>query len=386
MLHLDANVRWGIRHIQVTFSEAPIDLAERIHHFALGAIMLLPILGHVVAAIEYALCGRISSLHLKETDPYRRGFEFGSLLKAETQFAYRCAKVKIQERELSDPQSFTQALDQLKRSIPAHMHEEMRGLSAGAGVPLEDVYKVHTFLDIYAGMYGCSAVASVKENGTIRRVAKTNHFGDEVWCERLKAIEQAPLEDSIPAHQSALALADNEDTVQSAVFDVNHKQLSFSSAWGYAAETIFSLFSFFKRKQEPEGNKQVFAAFNLDWPWQALSPYTLPVTFKSADGKKKFVNLTFPGYLGVLRGMNENGVVVGCCQSGSSRQDNGIPVTMLFRDLLENSSSVSDVERRLAALRPASSMNLVAAGRDGAIAVELDPSRARTGFAAIQRI
>jgi predicted choloylglycine hydrolase len=131
-------------------------------------------------------------------------------------------------------------------------------------------------------------------------------------------------------------------------------------------------------------NKEIFAAFNLDWPWPVLSPYFVPVSFKSHDGKKEFVNLTVPGYLGVLRGMNEDGVVVGCCQAGHSRQ-NGLPVTLLFRDLLENSATAAEAERRLQELRPASSMNLIIAGKDGIFSVELDPHRSQRGFAAIRR-
>ncbi len=385
LFYLDANVRWGIRHVQAGFSEAPIGFLERAYHVFFGVLLITPLLGHGLAAIDYSLNGRITALKLKETDPYRRGFEFGSRLKEQTQFLYQCAKQKIDERIAESPVDFQRSLDQLKAHIPPHMHEEMRGLSAGAGVSLEDVYKIHTFIDVYAGQYGCSAVASVKEGGNVRRVAKTNHFGAQPGCSRLLAVNGAPLHDGIKAHQRALADASMDDTVQAAVFDVHKKEVHMASAWEHAAWKIASVFSFFKRKREPATSKEIFAAFNLDWPWPVLSPYFVPVSFKSQDGRKSFVNLTVPGYLGVLRGMNEEGVVVGCCQSGNNKQE-GMPVTLLFRDLLENSATAAEAERRLLTLRPASSMNLIVAGKDGAFAAELDPVRAQTGIADIARI
>lgn len=385
MLHLDANARWGVRHIGVGLSNAPIDLLERVYHVFLGALMALPVLGHALALIDVALNGRRVPLKLRETDPYRRGLEFGRALKAETQFVYKCVKIKIEERTLYRQNEFNREMENLRNNIPPHIQAEMRGLSEGAEIPLEDVYRVHTFLDIFAGEYGCSAVAAVHDHGHVHRVTKTNHFGETQWCSRRRALQSASLTRGARGYQAALGACSVNDTVLSVVFDVNQRQVHFASSYTNAATTLFSQFSFFKRRREATANTQVLAGFNLDWPWNALAPYIRPVSFKSSDGRKKFVNITFPGYLGVLRGMNENGVVVGCCQAGSVRQGIGMPVTMLFRDLLENCASSAEAENQLANLSPASSMNLVVAARDGAFAAELDPSRAQIGPAAFQR-
>jgi predicted choloylglycine hydrolase len=173
-------------------------------------------------------------------------------------------------------------------------------------------------------------------------------------------------------------------TIQSVIFNTTSKQVHLATGQVSAAHTFFRTFSLFG-EQEARVDKAAILARNLDWPWGFLAPYTILVRTHSDGEKRGFVNVTFPGFIGVLTGMNDQGVALACCQSGQNRQTPGEPVTLLFRRVLEHAATADEAGLLLGSgdTISASSMNLVVVAPDRAFAVELDPARRRQGSAAI---
>lgn len=392
----DANVRLGSRHIQLALSPLPInglyDILERIYHLVLGCLECLPGAGHALSIVDYYLNKDVTIIYLNEANPYERGCTLGRTLKNEIQTIYSLVGRRIAEmRSQSWNQnglSFDDMVHGLQQHLPDHVMHEMEGIATGAGVELHEVFQVHAFLDIFAGQYGCSAVASSTNDTSLQRITTTNHFkndhsaGDSMVRKIL--LDRFALSESVSSHQNALYQVDRPDTIQSIVFDLNEREVHLSTAWNDAAGAMYRRFSFFQNTQTQQTTPQaprVKLARNLDWPWFFLAPYTILVVTDPGAGRRKFVNVTFPGFVGTFSGMNEDGVAVACCQAGRTKQADGIPVTLLFRDVLERARSTDQAEDILSQAQPGSSMNLTVAGLDGAMGIELDPARQPLGYA-----
>lgn len=94
---------------------------------------------------------------------------------------------------------------------------------------------------------------------------------------------------------------------------------------------------------------------NLDIPTvEPMAECTL-VTVYRPKGKKAFASIGFPGLIGVASGMNGSGVAItineiGSSADGSAKFDpEGVPMVLLIRRLLEECSTVDEVERMLKA-------------------------------------
>ncbi|MGE0634737.1 MAG: hypothetical protein AB7O96_20155, partial [Pseudobdellovibrionaceae bacterium] len=96
----------------------------------------------------------IRVLNLKETDPYKRGFEQGVLCKEQIKTVYEFVLSFINKR--SENQNMKQFE---KDNIPPAILAELNGLAEGSGFSFEDVFKIHTFLDNNPGQFGCSTLA-----------------------------------------------------------------------------------------------------------------------------------------------------------------------------------------------------------------------------------
>ncbi len=82
---------------------------------------------------------------------------------------------------------------------------------------------------------------------------------------------------------------------------------------------------------------------NLDWS-REMGIHNYPIVFvMKPTGKNSFVNLGYAGFIGVLSGINENGLSVG--QVGSDTVDftlKGEPMPFILRRVLEESQSLED--------------------------------------------
>jgi len=94
-----------------------------------------------------------------------------------------------------------------------------------------------------------------------------------------------------------------------------------------------------------------------------LQEYTRLVVYKPS-GKKKFVSITFPGFIGVLSGMNEDGL---CLNIQKIKNDNynlkNVPSSILTRMILERQVDVPFVSNYVSDKYVAASINLAIAGK-----------------------
>jgi len=91
----------------------------------------------------------------------------------------------------------------------------------------------------------------------------------------------------------------------------------------------------------------------LDWPpFEELPEYTLVIVFKSKD-KRAFAAVTFPVLLGVLSGMNDAGLSLAINEITASKDESkspnmsGTPMLFLFRKILEECTTLDEVEKML---------------------------------------
>lgn len=88
---------------------------------------------------------------------------------------------------------------------------------------------------------------------------------------------------------------------------------------------------------------RLIAIRNLDWNRKMGIHRHAAVKFIHTPGQKKYVNIGYYGFAGVLSGMNESGISVG--QIGAASADEtmkGVPMPFLLKRVLEESDSVED--------------------------------------------
>lgn len=116
-------------------------------------------------------------------------------------------------------------------------------------------------------------------------------------------------------------------------------------------------------------------ARNLDFFGNGVLEKTgIAIVFKPM-GRKSFVSITWPGFSGVLSGMNRDGL---CCAVMEVRlgkvTTNGMPSTLLFRRVLEEASTVDEALAILEESVKVAGNNLIIIDREGRAAVaELGP-------------
>lgn len=258
-------------------------------------------------------------------------------------------------------------------------------------------------------MIACSLIAleTQTSDGKTNSLTATNHFtskhkpkgqypgiGDSTF-ERHQALQNQSLVNSVSNCMKALLAANYYDTVQSIVFDINKRDIHLATASGYAANRSFrhihanELFGPSKDHEDSAPEKTVKLARNLDWPIPILGPETVVVVRPSTSSKKSTAVIGWPGMLGAFSGMNEEGLslAISIDLLGSrSTSDRGTPNQLLFRNILENSSTTDDAENEVEGTQIATSMNLIVAAKDGIVKMELDPHRFSFGSSDTTRV
>jgi len=199
-----------------------------------------------------------------------------------------------------------------------------------------------------------------------------------------KKLLASELDSSLRSHAAAIKQTNVIDTIQSIIFDVSKGSLYLATGWRWAGANTHKKFSFFPSEANNNQNPSpsIKLVRNLNWPWMILGSEAVCVCTDPGEGKPQFVNVTFPGFLGVLSGMNNHRVALACSQTGNHKQE-GMPVTLLFRRVLEEATTKDEALKIISESQPASSMNVTIAGVDGLARVELDPLRQKIGYAHI---
>lgn len=116
---------------------------------------------------------------------------------------------------------------------------------------------------------------------------------------------------------------------------------------------------------------------NLDFPGFGIAHRynLLQVVHADRPGRRSWAAFTWPGLMGPLTGMNEDGLTLATMQvlTPAPRFD-GMPYLLLYREVLSQARTVPEAETMLRSARVASTNNLMLMDAEGrAAVVELDP-------------
>jgi hypothetical protein len=120
---------------------------------------------------------------------------------------------------------------------------------------------------------------------------------------------------------------------------------------------------------------------NFDFPsFGILDRYGL-VTVIRPDGHHAFAAVSFPGLMGVLSGMNDAGLCVATLDvnetaDGSSRFDPlGVPLALVFRQILEECTTIAEAETLLKTTHATTQANLAVCDREHGAIFEITPKQ-----------
>ena len=114
----------------------------------------------------------------------------------------------------------------------------------------------------------------------------------------------------------------------------------------------------------------------LDWPpHENLPDFTLVIVYKTPK-KHAVATVTFPSILGSISGMNDAGLSLTINEIVASKDESpksdlkGVPMLVLFRKLLEDCTTVDDVEKMLTDSRRTTYFCLTACDKNGGCVFE----------------
>jgi isopenicillin-N N-acyltransferase-like protein len=120
---------------------------------------------------------------------------------------------------------------------------------------------------------------------------------------------------------------------------------------------------------------------NFDFPpFGVLDRYGVVFVVKP-HGKRAFVSVSYPGLMGVISGMNDAGLCVATLDvyesgDGSSHFDPlGVPLTLVFRQILEECTTIDEAEALLKKTHATTQANLAVCDRDTAAVFEITPKQ-----------
>ena len=122
-------------------------------------------------------------------------------------------------------------------------------------------------------------------------------------------------------------------------------------------------------------------ARNLDYPSLGYVQHYSLITVYRPKGKKAFASVGFPGIVGVLSGMNEDGLALGVLEvfemkDGEGQFDvKGIPYALCLRQVLEEAATIDEAIKVLGKLRRTTTINVAIADRSGVAVLEVSPKR-----------
>ncbi len=405
---LDANIRYGVRNLELATNAALfqaasavslIPLAELVYHIAFGVLLLTPILGHTLALIDYGLHAReIRILHLRSTDPYEQGVEQGQALKSNIKLMCQLAKVinSLLKRGMLTQQDY-------EKRIPPDKIKELKGMAKGANLPYQELLLVNQVIE---KLVGCSvhAMETKSADGQTNTLSATNHFTSQFTqftpskkdpgiadtFKRYRELRHQSPDNSIRHCINALRSVNNGLTVQSIVFDVNQKEIHLATGSGSAASRNFQhiktdkIFGAGRSNESNFQGKIIKLARNLDFDFTTfLGPTTVMIVHPATSTKKSIATIGWAGMVGALSGMNEDGlslaISLNLYKSPSDKENTGTPNQVLFREILEKASTTHEARCSVEGTKIGSEMNLVVAAPDGIIKMELDPSRFQYG-------
>ncbi len=390
---------FGSQHIGVAIQcEMPISVISRVYHFALGLLMMIPLLGHLIAVIDAKINGQsIKIIHLYGDDPYAVGKAHGKQLKERIQLLF---PVVISEaRMFADMKGIdlAKSIEALAPKIPESFQQELKGLADGAQISYEDALIVNLFPDILgAEPYACSALGIIQKPNSLDRVAATNHFRGSTGQgylgshERLEALERKLPEGKRVSCKGMMKDVDRKETITAIVFDSLKGTVRISAARTHAASRSWTtlqasdLFeNFTPHTSSPD--LRIKLARTFDYPYPELADETVVFVHHPKTGHE-FMTVGWAGFVAPPSGMNNQGLAFAMTASENNTSPEGTPNFMLFREALHHFATLNEVVSNYEKTPFAASMNVAVAARDGIARFEIDPKRKKEGVVDGQRI
>ncbi|MBI5779142.1 MAG: hypothetical protein HZA49_06765 [Planctomycetes bacterium] len=89
-------------------------------------------------------------------------------------------------------------------------------------------------------------------------------------------------------------------------------------------------------------DKQTIFGRNLDYLPLGIATYYNMITIYHPDNKKSFASIIWPGFAGVLSGINQDGLAIAMLVSlDGTDSDDGMPSVILLRKIMENASDIN---------------------------------------------
>lgn len=278
--------------------KSPISTISRIAHAALAAIHACPVVGQIVTGYEksrYLKAQKtpVPVIDLNELrDPYEVGKAHGRLLKEEIQKLYKEVAIPMIERFEKKYERDTYVLGlALLKGMPKGLIKELKGLAEGAGISYKDVVRVNTFISIFPEETACSSVGLSRDGEGVKVCSLTN---GGPGSERLNA---AAVRTEDP--KKAIKATAGKATIQTTCFRPGKRLLSISRSTNNATNGTYHHYTL-RQGSYKTGESEV--ARNLDWNIPEFAMHTILL--------KRFgvASVTFPGFIGLLTGMNEAGI------------------------------------------------------------------------------
>ena len=140
----------------------------------------------------------------------------------------------------------------------------------------------------------------------------------------------------------------------------------------------FGLCSAFLVEPERSASGGILFGRNFDIPSYGSLDRMLLVVICRPARRHAFASVSWPGFIGVLSGMNDAGLAIACLDSGKAKDGSpgfrfGTPLSLTFRRILEECSSVEEAQKVLAASTRTTWMNLAVCDQGRALVLEITP-------------
>lgn len=153
------------------------------------------------------------------------------------------------------------------------------------------------------------------------------------------------------------------------VFDQKHLLMS-----------LFGCSAVIVEKERSSTGQTIFAR-NMDYMGLGyLQQYTL-VTIVHQPGKKSFASIGYPGTLGVISGINADGLAIASLETTGSPKEKGpafdpegVPFLLNYRRILEECSTVEEAYQMLSKMKRTTSQHLAVCDKNGGAILEYTPT------------
>ncbi len=365
LLFLDAPFRYSWRHLiqyfnaRIIFKQTGLETLtknERMFHFSLAFLEVLPIFGMVVALLDRLIF-------------YKKKHTVGQYTSKDAKpLSFMLQKIVPIYIKIFGDNAQKEAMAQEAYILPRYK-EEMKQIAYITGTHYNDILLANTILDRLA-LFGGSIL--VKKQDTQK--CATSYFHSQGRDKSVTDVAKSfwrfdMLEQASSNPRGALLKVNMQETISSCIYEGKNQCLYYAFGSDYSAARPYR---YFKIPFQIQDNTTV--AHNIDFPMGLLAPFTRLFLYEKTAHTFAFVSVGWLGLLGTYFGINEHGLALSACSvpkaAGGSSQI-GTPNHLLFRQILEEAKTTDEAAKLVKKVKAASSMNLIIADCSGLLRIEL---------------